>query len=110
MISQHAVSSQSPDLRGTCKISCMGGAASSLPAICRRMGNEDVAPPWFCKCLKNLSIMLVRNTLNCLQFNNNQTFNDQISKIFTKTKSIAVKNPQRFLHLNKETGFTKTVY
>ena len=54
--------------------------------------------------------MLVRYTLNCLQFNNNQTFNDQISKIFTKTKSIAVKNPQRFLHLNKETGFTKTVY
>ena len=40
-----------PDYRGTCKTSCMGGAASSLPAICRRMGNEDVAPPWFCKRL-----------------------------------------------------------
>ena len=28
-----------------------GGAASSLPTIRRRMGNEDVAPPWFCKSL-----------------------------------------------------------
>ena len=28
-----------------------GWAASPLPAIRRRMGNEDVAPPWFCKCL-----------------------------------------------------------
>ena len=40
-----------PSYRGACKTSCMGGAASSLPAIRRRMGNEDVAPPWFCKCL-----------------------------------------------------------
>ena len=54
--------------------------------------------------------MFVRYTLNCLQFHNNQTFNDQISKIFTKAKSIAVKNPQRFLHLNKKTSFTETVY
>ena len=30
--------------RGACKTSCMGGAASSLPAICRRTGNEDVVP------------------------------------------------------------------
>ena len=29
----------------------MGGAASSLPAIRRRTGNEDVAPPGFCNCL-----------------------------------------------------------
>ena len=31
--------------------STLGGAASSLPAICRRTGNEDVAPPGFCKSL-----------------------------------------------------------
>ena len=31
----------------------MGGAASPLPAIRRRTGNEDVAPPGFCKCLYN---------------------------------------------------------
>jgi len=36
--------------RGACKTSSMGGAASPLPAIRRRTGNEDVAPPWFCKC------------------------------------------------------------
>ena len=40
--------------RDTCKTSCMGGAASSLPAICRCTGNEDVAPPGFCKCLLKL--------------------------------------------------------
>ena len=40
--------------RGTCKTSCMGGAASSLPAIRHHTGNEDVAPPWFCKCLYKL--------------------------------------------------------
>ena len=32
----------------------MGGAASSLPAIRRRTGNEDVATPGFCKCLYNI--------------------------------------------------------
>ena len=31
----------------------LGGATSPLTAIRRRMGNEDVAPPWFCKCLYN---------------------------------------------------------
>ena len=31
----------------------MGGAASPLPAIRRRTGNEDVAPPGFCTCLSN---------------------------------------------------------
>ena len=45
---------QSIYYRGACKTSCMGGAASSLPAICRRTGNEDVAPPGFCKCLKDV--------------------------------------------------------
>ena len=40
--------------RGTCKTSGMGGAASSLPAICRCSGNEDVAPPRFCKCLNHV--------------------------------------------------------
>ena len=43
-----------PVPRGACKTSCMGGAASSLPAIRRRTGNEDVAPPGFCKRLPNL--------------------------------------------------------
>ena len=33
--------------------SAPGGAASPLPAIRRRTGNEDVAPPGFCKCLYN---------------------------------------------------------
>ena len=32
----------------------MGGAAFSLPAIRRCTGNEDVAPPGFCKCLYNI--------------------------------------------------------
>ena len=32
----------------------MGGVASSLPAIRRRTGNEDVATPGFCKCLYNI--------------------------------------------------------
>ena len=27
-----------------------GGAASSLLTIRCHTGNEDVAPPWFCKC------------------------------------------------------------
>ena len=40
--------------RDTCKTSCMGGAASSLPAIRRCTGNEDVASPGFCKCLYNI--------------------------------------------------------
>ena len=43
--------------RGTCKTSCMGGAASSLPAIRRCTGNEDVAHPGFagfCKHLYNI--------------------------------------------------------
>ena len=33
-----------------------GGAASSLPTIRRRTGNEDVAPPRFCKCLQSVRI------------------------------------------------------
>ena len=32
-----------------------GGAASPLPAIRHHTGNEDVAPPGFCKCLYSLS-------------------------------------------------------
>ena len=44
---------ESYDSRGACKTSCKGGAASSLPTIRCRMGNEDVAPTWFCKCLFN---------------------------------------------------------
>ena len=49
--------------RGACKTSCMGGAASPLPTIRRRAGNEDVAPPWFCKCLSRL--WCGRNPIYC---------------------------------------------
>ena len=46
-------SMRSHNCKGVCRTSCMGGAASPLPTIRCRMGNEDVAPPWFCKCLSN---------------------------------------------------------
>ena len=54
--------------------------------------------------------MFVCNALDRLQFYNNQPFNNQIGEIFSKTKSVTVKNPQRFLSLNAETGFPKTVH
>ena len=46
--------------------SAPGGAASPLPAIRHRTGNEDVSPPWFCKghllkmALRNISVRLLQ--------------------------------------------------
>jgi hypothetical protein len=35
-----------------------GRAASPLPMIRCSMGNEDVTPPWFCKCLYRVGLSL----------------------------------------------------
>ena len=60
----------------------MGGAASPLPAIRRRTGNEDVAPPGFCKCLYNIcselqNLFSVANVSAPLVFAEGKEYNRQ---------------------------------
>ena len=72
--------------RGACKTSCMGGAASPLPAIRRRTGNEDVAPPGFCKCLYNncselLNLVSIAKVSALLVFAEGKEYNNVALKI-----------------------------
>ena len=49
--------------------------------------------------------MLLRDFSNRLQLYNDLVLNNQVGKIFAETKSIAIIDFQRFLHLNAKTRF-----
>ena len=53
--------------------------------------------------------MFFRNTLNRLQLHNNQVLNNQVGKIFTETKTIAIIDFHRFLCLNAKSSFLKAM-